>query len=497
MSANIENEKRQLEADPIEAIFELNMGDFLTEYLISDDLLDKINNSNHDKTEGLKKQLKELISVYSIDNTLNLLGFNNTDDFVIYNSIAKTTVNMLDIDACHIFLTNDNTNLIDIDNDLVLVGTSLDNSSEIFKQNIGFKFDDIENVIVKSFLINEIETIDNVDERKDWYPIEFLEENKVKSAVIVPMSSNSGKVGIIVLENYKGKKLLSYRERWFFARLNALFESQLYEECRELSLEAIKQYPRRIEFSRRAALCKMMLGKYGEAEEELQAISKMRGCPWYIVADLAKLRFNVGSFNRALESAFEATLMHGELQSKVNLFTLIAKIQLVLGNSESAKNHIMLACAIRKDLKWKFNEEITQLASRFGIGDKVPLTNLALKACEKEWRELTNNSSEKDENIRCNNSSDKDKNVNFNNEPVESALQGFITSILEDRPFTFIHRADNDQKIYTKISDIPEDMRLSGMEVEFDLVESFDKLKNKKSVRAVNIRAIKAEQAVA
>ena len=33
--------KRKLEADPIEAIFELNMGDFLTEYLISDDLLDK------------------------------------------------------------------------------------------------------------------------------------------------------------------------------------------------------------------------------------------------------------------------------------------------------------------------------------------------------------------------------------------------------------------------------------------------------------------------
>jgi len=208
MSANIENEKRQLEADPIEAIFELNMGDFLTEYLISDDLLDKINTSNHDKTEGLKNQLKELISVYSIDNTLNLLGFNNTDDFVIYNSIAKTTVNMLDIDACHIFLTNENTNLIDIDNDLVLVGTSLDNSSEIFKQNIGFKFDDIENLIVKSFLINETENIDNVQDRKDWYPIEFLNEDKVKSAVIVPMSSNSGKVGIIILENYKEKTLL-------------------------------------------------------------------------------------------------------------------------------------------------------------------------------------------------------------------------------------------------------------------------------------------------
>ena len=201
--------KRALEADPIEAIFELNMGDFLTEYLISDDLLDKINTSTHDKNEGLKKQLKELISVYSIDNTLNLLGFNNTDDFVIFNSIAKTTVNMLDIDACHIFLTNDNTNLIDIDNDLVLVGTSLENSSEIFKKNIGFKFDNIENTIVKSFLLNETTIFSNADKNPEWIPIQDLNQDKVNSVVIVPMSSNSGKVGLIVLENYKEKTLIN------------------------------------------------------------------------------------------------------------------------------------------------------------------------------------------------------------------------------------------------------------------------------------------------
>ena len=211
MSMNIDDSmenKRKLEADPIEAIFELNMGDFLTEYLISDDLLSKISASNQDKTEGLKKQLKELISVYSIDNTLNLLGFNNNDDFVIYNSIAKTTMNMLDIDACHIFLTNENTNLIDIDNDLVLVGTSMDNSSEIFKQNIGLKFEDIDNVVVKSFLMNDLTVIDDAKSNSDWQPIESLGQQKVKSVVVVPMSSNSGKVGVILLESYSGKSLL-------------------------------------------------------------------------------------------------------------------------------------------------------------------------------------------------------------------------------------------------------------------------------------------------
>jgi len=211
MSSNIGDSmdnKRTLEADPIEAIFELNMGDFLTEYLISDDLLDKINASNHDKNEGLRNQLKELISVYSIDNTLNLLGFNNTDDFVIYNSIAKTTLKMLDIDACHIFLTNDNTNLIDIDNDLVLVGTSLENSSEIFKKNIGLKFDDLDNVIVKAFLMNETISFEDASQEKEWLPIKDLNEDLVKSLLIVPMSSNSGKVGVILLENYQKKSLI-------------------------------------------------------------------------------------------------------------------------------------------------------------------------------------------------------------------------------------------------------------------------------------------------
>ncbi len=196
------NKKDNYINDPIEAMFELNMGDFLTEYLISDDLLKKINDTSKDKQEGLKNQLRELISIYSIDNTLNLLGFNNDDDFVIYNSIAKTTIDMLDVDACHIFLTNENTNLIDIKNDLVLVGTSLSNTKDIFSQNIGFQFKQVDNIIVQAFNKNQIINIKDISLIKGWMPYEILNEDKVKSLLIVPMSSNSGKVGIILLECY-------------------------------------------------------------------------------------------------------------------------------------------------------------------------------------------------------------------------------------------------------------------------------------------------------
>ena len=63
-----------LDSDPLEEIFALNLGDFLTEHLISEDLAQKIKkHDTKDKAESLKKQLRELISIYSINNDYNVL----------------------------------------------------------------------------------------------------------------------------------------------------------------------------------------------------------------------------------------------------------------------------------------------------------------------------------------------------------------------------------------------------------------------------------------
>lgn len=93
-----------LDDDPLEEIFALNLGDFLTEHLINDELAHKIGDKVRDKNESLKNQLSELVSIYSIDNTLSLLGFTNDEDYVIYNSIAKTIKLMLSLEKCKIYL---------------------------------------------------------------------------------------------------------------------------------------------------------------------------------------------------------------------------------------------------------------------------------------------------------------------------------------------------------------------------------------------------------
>ena len=94
-----------LDDDPLEEIFALNLGDFLTEHLINPELAHKIGDKVRDKNESLKEQLRELVSIYSIDNTLSLLGFKNNEDYVIYNSIAKTIKLMLSLDECNIYLS--------------------------------------------------------------------------------------------------------------------------------------------------------------------------------------------------------------------------------------------------------------------------------------------------------------------------------------------------------------------------------------------------------
>lgn len=151
--------------DPIEEIFALNLGDFIAENLISEDLARKIGNSVKDKKSGLVNQLKELISIYSLQNTLCVLSFDKSEEQAIYTSIAHSVKQMLEIQACHIYLEKNN--------ELDLVGTT---SSSIEK----FQID--ENTLAgRAFLAKE-SVFD-------------------KDVTVIPMHCNIKSTGVIILEN--------------------------------------------------------------------------------------------------------------------------------------------------------------------------------------------------------------------------------------------------------------------------------------------------------
>lgn len=162
-------------SDPIEEIFALNLGDFLSEHLISEDLAKKIGSNVKDKKESLKNQLKELISIYSLKNTLCVLNFETSEDYAIYTSIAHSIIQMLETDRCNIYLSYEFAKGIDNDSDLVLVGTTMENL-----KCKGFNLDD-NSIVSVSFIEQETISKDNI--------------------TAVSMHCNSRNVGVIVLES--------------------------------------------------------------------------------------------------------------------------------------------------------------------------------------------------------------------------------------------------------------------------------------------------------
>ena len=150
--------------DPIEEIFALNLGDFIAENLISEDLARKIGKNVKDKKSGLINQLKELVSIYSLDNTLCVLSFNKSEEKAIYTSIAQSIQQMLELKACHIYL--------DKNKQLELVGTTSTTAKKLEE--------DETTSIGKAFVSGEV----------------------VEAEVVaVPMHCNIKSTGVIVLEN--------------------------------------------------------------------------------------------------------------------------------------------------------------------------------------------------------------------------------------------------------------------------------------------------------
>ena len=111
-----------VDGDPIEEMFALNLGDFIAESLISEDLAKKISVSAN-KKERLQNQILELIDIYSSKNTLCVLNFSSGEEVAIYTSIAKSIVQMLEVEECRIHLLKDEK--------LSLIGNSCDNVTEL------------------------------------------------------------------------------------------------------------------------------------------------------------------------------------------------------------------------------------------------------------------------------------------------------------------------------------------------------------------------------
>lgn len=183
--------------DPLEAIYALNIGDFVAESFISDDLLTKITDRLADDPNKLKAQLEELVHIYSIDKTLGLLGLDAQSGFLIYDSIAATLEQMFQVSACHLFQTATKDTG---EQYLSLTGTSLElDRSQRWEVTIPTKSNDFLSDALQS---HETRVVSDVSKIPNWNPNQRLNQQKTKSLLATPLREGGKTMGVLVFENY-------------------------------------------------------------------------------------------------------------------------------------------------------------------------------------------------------------------------------------------------------------------------------------------------------
>lgn len=184
--------------DPLEAIYALNIGDFVAESFISDDLLTKISERMADDPGKLKAQLEELIHIYSIDKTLGVLGLDAQFGFLIYDSIASTLEQMFQVGACHLFQTATRETG---EQSLSLTGTSLElDRSQRWEVSIPAKSNDILIDVLQGY---ETRVFNDISKVPNWRPNERLNQQQTRSLMATPLREGGKSIGILVFENFE------------------------------------------------------------------------------------------------------------------------------------------------------------------------------------------------------------------------------------------------------------------------------------------------------
>lgn len=268
------------------------------------------------------------------------------------------------------------------------------------------------------------------------------------------------------------QRILSEREQWYFAKVKALVQLNQWAEARRWALEAQQTFPRNIHFQRWAAQALAGEGDRAGAIQELEVLLARGASDWFILADLAQLWFELGQLEEALRAACRAALAFGEDKAKVNLFVLLAQINLALGQVQAAAYHLALTKAVRQRENWPIKNDLIQLEQQIATAlatqpapDMPTDPTQLFKICQAEWR----------------------KQVMAG----RTRYTGQVCNLPESKKFGFIAPDQGGENIFVFLRDLPRPAQKVGARVEFSLETSFDQKKNKESVRAVNVQVLK------
>ena len=252
----------------------------------------------------------------------------------------------------------------------------------------------------------------------------------------------------------------SRKEKYYDYSSKAYFECEEYEKCIGISKEAlntISVFTNSGDVWHRWRIAKSLkeLLENRKALTYLEEVVKVKK-DWFVQKEIAENYYILDEDEKALDYICEAVLSNDPINIKVNLYYLAYKI-LKENNPDLPLKHAELFLAIKLDNESQIPDDIEELL--------IDEDSLDKKELESEIRQYWLEYKFKDQQLQY----------------------GTITKIFEHGRSGFI-TSDDSTSFYFNVSDFKGDNLDVGQYVSFFTEKSFDKSKNKESLRAVNIK---------
>lgn len=277
-------------------------------------------------------------------------------------------------------------------------------------------------------------------------------------------------------KEWDGRHLPSDYQKWLNLINRAQLELGYYDECRAYASEAIEKFPKdSFFFYRRNALAQIRQGEIEVGVQQLEYINKRFPKQWYVQKEIAEAYRQLKQDETSWLWFCQAAYAPGDVKGRIVMLDsmcdllqqlehwremyehllLVWSIQIDSGNSqriERARQRV-LACSIahQEDLSGNVNLEPIPLA-----------VHVALRPCRSIWEKT----------IRAS----------------RPRQQGQIVNLKES--FGFI-QSEGGERIHFKLRAFRGQPEI-GMQVEFEVEESFDPKRDELSLTAVRIHPVRA-----
>jgi hypothetical protein len=299
-----------------------------------------------------------------------------------------------------------------------------------------------------------------------------LLKNAKKHKIWVLLNEWISKIDPEILSGYTDESTgWTDKELWYYYKVNGLLFLQKEDEAISIIDNEFENFfKQRKFFLRLKAKALLNLNKIDEAESVYKILTSASKVDWWLYHEYGKLLLEKNNIEYAFLNLLKAALSPPmKLELKVSLFSDIGDLLIKKEQKENALIHYQLARVIREEQGWGLNDLIIKIEDIHGEDDKTDNKISLFEKCKTIWQSQLNTAL----------SQNKIKTKNLNGE---------LVSLKEEKPFCFI-KTKNGQSYFCSKDDLPTGA-LNRQKVQFDLKPSFDKKKNKKTFRAINIKMV-------